>query len=129
MGWEIRSGRRYFTRSRKVNGRVVRQYVGGGGFGELVAAADALRRADRRAEAAAFQAETARWEAALIPLLELIHLTDVLTKAALYAAGYRQHARSSWRKKRHVCDQRDVRGADPRSADAAGGPVDRGATG
>jgi hypothetical protein len=125
MGWEIRGGRRYFTRSRKVHGKVVRQYVGGGGLGELVAAADALR----RAEAAAHQAEQARWEAALIPLLELCRVTDLLTHACLLANGFHQHARSSWRKKRDVRDKRDVRGRDLQCADAAGGPVDKGATG
>src|SRR5262249_60737143 len=96
MGWEVRDGRRYYTKSRKINGRVVREYVGGGGLGKLVAAADALRRADRRAVAAASRAEKARWEEALTPMLELIHLTDMLTRAALYAPGYRQHARSTW---------------------------------
>src|SRR5262249_50374138 len=108
MGWEVRGERRYFTKSRKKGGRVVREYVGGGSLGELVAAADALRRADRRAAAAAFQAETARWDAALTPLLRFIHLTDVLTKAALYAADFRRHSRSTWRKKRRVTNQRNT---------------------
>ena len=102
MAWEARGGRRYYTRSRRVNGRVVREYVGTGAVAELAAAADALRRADRRAAAEARRAEQARWREALAPLLELSRVADLLARAALLAAGYRQHARSSWRMRRHV---------------------------
>jgi hypothetical protein len=102
MGWEVRGRCRFYTRSRKVAGRVVREYVGTGAVGELAAAADALRRADRRAASEASRAEQARWREALAPLLALSRAADLLARAALLAAGYRQHARSSWRMRRHV---------------------------
>jgi hypothetical protein len=41
---------RYDTRSRKVNGRVVREYYSAGEAAELAAQIDALDRADREAE-------------------------------------------------------------------------------
>jgi hypothetical protein len=105
MAWEARSrGRgRYYTRSRKVAGRVVREYIGTGAVAELAAAADALRRADRRAMMEARRAEQANWQAALAPLLELSRVADLMARAALLAGGYHRHSRT-WRKKRYVHD-------------------------
>jgi hypothetical protein len=105
MAWEARGSRRYYTRSKRVNGRVVREYLGAAGApaAELAAAADALRRADRRAALEARRAEEARWRAALTPLVELCRAADLMARATLLAAGYHRHSRSSWRK-RHVHD-------------------------
>ena len=103
MGWEARGRRLYYFRYRKVNGRVTRQYLGAGAVAELAAAADALRRGDRRAAAEARRAEEASWQAALAPLLELSRVADLLARAALLAGGYHRHART-WRKKRYVHD-------------------------
>jgi hypothetical protein len=103
MGWEVRGRCRFYTRSKKVAGRVVREYVGTGAVGELAAAADSLRRADRRAAAEARRAEEASWQAALAPLRELCRVADVIACAALLAGGYHRHART-WRKKRYVHD-------------------------
>ena len=50
MGWDRG---RYYTRSRKVNGRVVREYVGAGRVAELVAQLDALEKQQREAQRAA----------------------------------------------------------------------------
>jgi hypothetical protein len=101
MAWEARGRRRYYTRSRRANGRVVREYVGAGPVAELAAAADALRRADRRAAAEARRAEQARWREALARLLELSRAVDVVVRAALLAGGFHRHDRT-WRKKRNV---------------------------
>ena len=101
MGWEVHGRCRFYTRSRKVAGRVVREYVGTGAVAELAAAADALRRADRRAAMEARRAEEDRWRAALGPLLALSRVADLMARAALLAGGYHRHART-WRKKRNV---------------------------
>jgi hypothetical protein len=50
MGLEIRGTRKYYTRSKRVDGRVVRQYVGSGEFAEVMAELDALERAERQAK-------------------------------------------------------------------------------
>jgi hypothetical protein len=104
MGWEVRGRCRFYTRSRKVAGRVVREYVGTGSVAELAFAADTLRRIDRRAAMEARRAEEASWQAALASLLALCRAADVITRAALLVAGYHRHNRSSWRRRRHVHD-------------------------
>jgi hypothetical protein len=117
MGWETRDScrGRFYTRSRKVAGRVIREYVGTGAVAELAAAADLLRRGDRRAALEARRAEEASWRAALAPLLELSRAADLLARVTLLIAGFHQHARSSWRKRnvRHHVNATDEGRRDP----------------
>jgi hypothetical protein len=102
MGWD--KGR-YYTRSKKVGGRVVRQYVGTGQIADLVAEMDALDRQRREAERAAWREERAELEALDAPLNQLNDLADLLARTALMAAGFRQHKRGEWRKRRAHSDE------------------------
>jgi hypothetical protein len=99
MGWETRGKGRYYTRSRKVGGRVVREYVGAGAVGELAAALDALRRRRRQAARAERLAERRRWGDAELAAEGLAHNVALLLNAALLAAGFHQHDRT-WRRRR-----------------------------
>jgi hypothetical protein len=96
MPWD----RRYYYRARKIGGRVVREYFGRGEIAELVAAVDAADRGDRQDRAdrvRAFRADLDRLDA-------LVEQADAalaaVARAALLAAGYRQHHRGEWRKTR-----------------------------
>lgn len=102
MAWEFRRNRPnpYYTRTRRIAGRQVREYVGTGRVAELVAADDARQRAERLAVRAAWRAERARLEALDAPVDELDALADTLLRAYLTLAGYRQHDRGEWRRKR-----------------------------
>jgi hypothetical protein len=102
MGWERG---RYYTRSRKVNGRVVREYVGRGELGALVAEMDALERRRREIGRAAFQAERTDLQALDGTLDDLNDVADLLARAALAAAGFHQHKRGEWRKQRVQRDE------------------------
>jgi hypothetical protein len=104
MAWEARGSRRYYTRSKRVNGRVVREYIGAAGSpaAELAAAADGLRRLEREIAARESRAERERLREAEAPLLQLCQMTDALTRAALFTAGFRQHDRGAWRKRRET---------------------------
>jgi hypothetical protein len=97
MGWERG---RYYTRSRKVNGRVVREYVGSGDLAELAAEWDAVERSRRDIERAAQRAKRDELQALDGPLDELNDVADLLARAALTAAGFHQHKRGEWRKRR-----------------------------
>ncbi len=101
MAWETRQrGGRYYTRSKKVGGRVVRMYVGAGLVGELAADADARARAERQAQEAAWQADQERIELAIAPLQEFYEVVETLARASLLLAGYHRHHRGEWRRKR-----------------------------
>lgn len=105
MSWEQRKrGGRYYTRSRRVGGRIVRSYVGRGVVGELAAREDEERRAQRLAQQARRREERRRAEeearALLAPLADLDALISTLTAATLTAAGYHRPNRGVWRKRR-----------------------------
>ena len=98
MGWEVRRGQRYYYRSLRVNGRVVKEYVGAGEVGEVAARLDAEAAAHRVAERAAWR-----------HTLEELHQLDALfeqvdrdvtayVSAVMTAAGFHRH-RGEWRRK------------------------------
>lgn len=97
MGWDRG---RYYTRSRKVNGRVVREYCGQGSIGQACATIDAERRAQREAERATQKAERSRLEAIDADVDSFCKLADLVARVALLAAGYHRHKRGEWRHRR-----------------------------
>ena len=101
MGWETRArGGRYYTRSRKVDGRVVCEYVGTGPIAELAAARDAAERRERAAARERRREEEARDAPAFAALAELGSLLDGLAAVFLIGACYRRHHRGEWRRRR-----------------------------
>lgn len=100
MGWESRGGGgRYYTRSRRVAGRVEREYVGTGPGAELVAIQDELARRDRKADQEKWKTIVGQLDLATRELARYARETDRLVRAALLAAGYHQHARGNWRRR------------------------------
>jgi hypothetical protein len=97
MGWE--KGR-YYTRSKKVNGRVVREYLGAGRVAALAARLDAQEREEKEMKRAELKALRAELDALDAPLNELHRQTELLTRVALILAGFHQHHRGEWRKRR-----------------------------
>lgn len=101
MAWETRQrGGRYYTRSRRVGGRVVREYLGAGPFAEALARGDAEARA-RRHERRAAERAAHEEDAALVALVDQLSMgTDALMAATLVLAGYHRHHRGEWRRRR-----------------------------
>ena len=100
MPWAQVGSRRYYYRSQRVAGRPVRRYVGTGPVAELAAATDEIRKLKRAIEARERQGEQVRHRQAEAPLLSLCGVTDVLSRAALVAAGCYRHDRGAWRRSR-----------------------------
>jgi hypothetical protein len=98
MAWE----RGYYYQAEKIGGRVVKTYVGHGRIGELAAQLDAIEREKRASEKASFKT----WKKHLAdldePLDRLNDLADMLARAALIAAGFHQHRRGEWRRRRNA---------------------------
>jgi hypothetical protein len=101
MAWETRRrGGSYYTRSRKVGGQVVREYIGTGLAAELIAEHDRRAREQRATAAAVWRIERERMDAAEAFLATYCQATDRLVHAELTAAGYHQHKRGEWRRAR-----------------------------
>ena len=99
--WERRErGGLYYTRSRKENGRVVREYIGGGPLGQLAALQDEHERRQREEQAAYWRKEQQDLDALEAAVDELSEASDLLVRAALLASGHRQHNRGEWRLRR-----------------------------
>ena len=107
MGWEQGPrGRPFYTRTLRVGGRRVRQYLGSGPQAQAAAASDAVRRAQRQVEAAARRRERDRLAEADGLVLELVKETDLVASAALVASGLHRHGGEWRRAKRHGGDER-----------------------
>ena len=99
--WERRQrGGRYYTRSRKVGGRAVREYLGTGPLAELAAETHAHKRLRREQAAKAWRQQQEDLQALDRPVEELHEVAEELARAARLAAGYHQHNRGEWTKKR-----------------------------
>lgn len=105
MAWESRSrGGRYYTRSRRIGGRVVREYVGRGLLGELAEREDRAEREARAQATAVRQQQRRRQQEEDRALRELVIGIDrqaaTLTAITLAAAGYHRPKRGVWRRRR-----------------------------
>jgi hypothetical protein len=97
MGW---NGGKYYTRSRRVNGKVTREYLGKGELALMAAEADAALRQRRQQERDELRRLEAADRALDAMLDELFEWNLLRAQAALQAAGYHQHARGKWRRQR-----------------------------
>ena len=105
MGWEWRgtAGPYLYVKERQGD-QVVSRYVGRGEVAQAIAEMTAQDQRDRdrhREDRDRAEQETA---AAFAALRDLDRLADAAMRAVLTEAGYRQHARGAWRKRRHDHD-------------------------
>lgn len=100
MAWETRKrGGSYYTRSRRVNGRVVREYVGRGPHAEAWAEIDAICSLEREIEQRETRERRARLNTAEQVIAFLCSASERQVFAAMADAGYHRH-KSEWRRKR-----------------------------
>lgn len=100
MAWERRGKGKYYYRSLRLNGRVVKEYVGAGPAAEEIAKLDADARRMAAAEKAAWREKMAKYAEITAMIIELEQWSKLLIEAHMYAAGYHRQNRGPWRKKR-----------------------------
>jgi hypothetical protein len=103
MGWETRGGHTYYYRKERHGRRVVSTYCGRSEIAALFAELDALDRqlhTQKRAEAQIARSEFAELSATPTELTLLLAEARRAVSEALSAAGYHQHKRGEWRKRR-----------------------------
>ena len=98
MAWEQRGTQRYYYRSRKAKGRVVREYLGRGARAVKAAAEDTARQAGRNTA----RREQHTWEALDTQVATLDRLITLLSHSTLVDAGFHQHSRGEWRRRRRT---------------------------
>jgi len=97
MAWEKRAGQSFYYRSRKKQGRVVREYLGRGTRAVKAAAEDTERQVGRNKE----RIEKQAWDDLETHITTLNRLTTSLSQALLVDAGFYKHRRGAWRKRRN----------------------------
>jgi hypothetical protein len=101
VAWERRGSNLYYYQSERVDGRVLKKYVGAGEVAQAIAHADETIRRSRAAhsERARIELEEARTIASAGE--ELCEAADILAVAQLVAAGYHRH-KGQWRRRRRA---------------------------
>jgi len=104
MGLEHRNGNCYYTRSYRVNGRVRREHISSGSMALLDAGFDEVERMEalqaKRKAQMQWQEERKAAEALDAAVNLVCDSAAAMFRAAMEAAGFHQHSRGQWRKKR-----------------------------
>jgi len=101
MAWESRNGRgAYYTRSRRCEGKVIREYIGSDETAKVIAKIDHIERQVQKEELVAQREVRAELDEIDNHAEQLGEVVDVLMRAIIIASGYHQHKGGEWRKYR-----------------------------
>lgn len=100
MPWITFKNRRYYVRRPRREGRRCFEYWGVGLKAEQAAVEDAQKRAEQLALNQRRKDDQAAWQRSVQPLDQLAAVAGTLMKGTLVAAGYHQHDRGEWRRRR-----------------------------
>src|SRR5262249_25877659 len=97
--WQQRGAKRYLTRSRKYQGRVLREYLGTGPVAEALYHLEVRERHQRHAQQEAWRQTRADQRALDVRVQRWWAQHETLLQALLYSEGCYRHDRSPWRKR------------------------------
>src|SRR5579884_4407493 len=99
MSWDkSKTGKRYYSQSKRVGDKILRTYIGGGPLAQVIALEDAKRREERRR----LRADLESHLAIIASIDRFCAEVDLVMARHLSGKGYHQHNRGEWRKKRSL---------------------------
>jgi len=130
MAWETRrNGRCYYYRSKRVEGRVVKEYLGCAAWVESAVWLDGRDRETEQNERRERNAERDRVSTLDAAVAAFNEDTEAALVAVLTAAGYHRHDRGAWRKQRGTKTSSNSGETDGDTTGRANGSAHAGATG
>jgi len=99
MGWDrkTKSGRSYYYQAKRINGRVLKTYVGSGKTAERAAQQDLELRRRQKADREYWEHVFSQFDENRQTTDALLAWTKLLMRSALVSQGYYQHHRGEWR--------------------------------
>jgi len=100
MSWEKRNGTgAYYTTSRRVNGRVVREYIGKGILGEIAHKQDLILRSESSVERESLELQKVEHAALLSDIDSFCDFAECIANGFLVLSGFHKHKRGEWRRR------------------------------
>lgn len=112
MSWEYRGSNRYYTRTRRQNGRVIREYVGTGQLADIAAYQDFMLFVTRRERSSQDRTRLEEIKAAKALLKKVRMQVWSQFLLAMAEFGFHLHARSTWRKRRRILSNLQIQGPE-----------------
>jgi hypothetical protein len=100
MGWKTINGNRYYYKTSRIGTRVRTEYVGNSEVAMLIAQLDKIENRERVIRQAEEKEAREEWRAVEEKLDEMLADARSAVAEVLKAAGYHQHHRGEWRKRR-----------------------------
>jgi hypothetical protein len=100
MAWETRGNNAYYYRKKKVNGKVVSEYVGKGLVAQEIASMDSAERQERNIKLDAIKKEKNELELLNSRTTQSISATKRMVESFLILAGFHKH-KGQWRRMRN----------------------------
>ncbi len=107
MAWVNIKNSRYYRRSRRVNGRVVTEHLGGGEFGEMMASMDHSERVVKRIDAGLARADREAFGATVRDVFEIGEFLGNLFAVFAHQSGFHMHHRQ-WRRTRRMINMSGI---------------------
>lgn len=105
MAWEERGNNKYYYRKKKIDGRVISEYVGKGARAQQIALLDLKIRQDRKEESINIRQQKEKFYLFNNQVIQMSLLVDRMVGGFLIIAGFHQY-KGQWRRRRDVNKRR-----------------------